>query len=467
MNRPYNATLTLASERRTRNLHDETDGFRMPKGFDALRRVQSLGTTAPALKSLGNIGPTREEDLDWSREAVDQREAGRFSEWQADLEYVWRKRVAAPIALLLEREKKRRRQAASLARAAELAGNPSDGAWYRVACMRSAEWAADHARALAMSRQDVVATCGERWRRTACGCTTVEFRVGCDQPQLCGKCRRKHWRKWSRRITLSMDYALREARERWHRSPNRRGMRPGIYLITLTAPHTGDLATDRERMGVAVRKLLKHANKYEWWSTYALTWEATSGRDGLGHMHVHLAVISSWIPYRRAEVVAATDEQALQRWDGESPAARPRSPKMTRRRWSSERGLHDVWRDAMPGALVLDVKAPITVGDAARIGAEYLAKYVTKGVDPAEFTGRKAGELLIAFRARRKVSTSAGFWERIPPECECCGELWRSLGAPQSLQQIAPGAVLRSMSERLGSHVPRGEVQVGLRWGPG
>lgn len=401
------------------NIHDETDGFRMPRGHDVDRRsrkVQSLGTTAPSAEPFRKKPPLG------------------TSEWVADLEYVWRKRVAAPMAALEARAKRRRRQARAFEREALKVGDPSLGAWLRVGCLRSAEWAEDRARALAMSRADIVEGCGERWRSVRCGCTTVELRVGCEQPQLCGTCRRAHWQLWRRRITLAMDFALGVERAKFFRTPSyrRRGMKPGIYLITLTAPHSGDLATDRERMGKAVRTLLKEANREDWWRTYALTWEATAGEDGKGHMHAHLAVISSWVPYTRDN--------------------------------GTGRGLHEVWRDAMPGALVVNVSPPCKGGDEAAIGAQYLAKYVTKGVDPSEFTGRKAGELLIAFRSKRKVTTSAGFWQRLPPECEHCKQLWQSLGAPMSLQKLLPGAVLRSMAERMGYWVPRGGPQVGLRW---
>jgi hypothetical protein len=217
-------------------------------------------------------------------------------------------------------------------------------------------------------------------------------------------------------------------------------------------------------MGAAVRRLLKHATKYEWWRTYALTWEATAGTDGGGHLHAHLAVISSWIPYRRREIV--TDEVDMERWDSESPNARPRPPRIARRQYTSERGLHDVWRDVMPGALVLDVQPPRNGSDDACTAGFYLAKYVTKGVNASEFTGRKAGELLVAFRTRRKVTTSAHFWEHPITECEECGMEWRSLGAPMSLQSLLPGAVLRSMSERTRWRwsVTRGPPQVALRW---
>lgn len=421
-------------------LHDGSDAFGIPGAGtpDRLpRSVQSLGTTDTQPE------PFRKTSLG-------------SPEWVADLEYVWRTRVAEPIAMLAARAKRRRRQATELGRYES--GNSHDGnvsgafERWRVDLLRSAEWCEERARAMAMARSDVVEACGKRWRSVRCGCSTIETRVGCEQPQLCGVCRRRHWRAWSQRITNGLTDAMACERAEYAATPayRRRGMRPGVYLITLTAPHSGDLATDRASMGGAVRKLLKHATKYRWWRTYALTWEATSGDDGAGHMHAHLAVISSWIPYTSAQ--AADNDVDLM------------SPRRRGERRKPPRGLHDVWRDAMPGALVLDVQAPQSGKDGARIGAEYLAKYVTKGVDPSEFTGRKAGELLIAFRARRKVTTSAHFWRRREPTCAHCNQLWRSLGAPVSLESVAPGAVLRAKAEALGYWIPRGGRQVGLRW---
>lgn len=303
-----------------------------------------------------------------------------------------------------------------------------------VALNRSGEWAEHRARALAMTRGDVIGACGKRWRSVRCGCKTVELRVGCDQPALCPGCRRTHWQWWRKRITHAMDEALRVERAAWFAVPSyrRRGFRPGVYLITLTAPHSGDLGTDREVMGRAVRKLLKEANREKWWSTYALTWEATAGTAGDGHMHAHLAVISSWVPYT----------------DGQNGGAR---------------GLRDVWADAMPGAVVVDVQPPRQASNAAPIAAQYLAKYVTKGVEPSEFTGRKAGELLAGMRGKRKVTTSAGFWRPPITECPDCRQAWESMGAPMSLQSMAPGAVLRAHAVRCRYTEPR-NPQVDLRW---
>ena len=376
------------------NLHHDSDtelGARSRKR--PTTSVQSFATTANRPEWLGN------------------------PEWSADLEYVWRVRVAGDVAKLEARARRRRRQA-------DQAETPRE----RVRLLRSGQWAHYRARSLALARADLVAVCGERWRTVGCRCGHREFRVDCKQTQLCGRCRSRHWQRWSRRITKAMDQALRAARAEWHRAPGRRGMVPGVYLITLTMPHGGDIEGDRKRMGEAVRRLFKVATHRQWWSTYALTYEVTPGDDKLGHVHAHLAAISSWIPY---------DE------------------------------LHAAWRAAMPGALVLDVSPPRRGSDQASMAAGYLAKYVTKGIEVADFTGRKAGELLCAFRGRRKVTTSRHFW--LPPvhTCECCGELFRSVGAPASLQKVAPAAVLRSMAERARVWWDRGKPQVDLRFDGG
>jgi hypothetical protein len=63
------------------------------------------------------------------------------------------------------------------------------------------------------------------------------------------------------------------------------------------------------------------------------------------------------------------------------------------------------------------------------------------------------------------VSTSAHFWRRHIATCECCNESFRSAGSPCSLQDIAPGAVLRSMSERTRYRdADRFAPQVLMRW---
>lgn len=354
----------------------------------ATRRVQDLGTTA-------NLPP-----------------ALRNPEWLADLEYVWRMRTADALRLLDLRARTQRR-------AARVATVPTE----RVVLSRSSEWAEHRAQAMALPRAELIATCGKRFRTVRCGCGPREIPVGCDQTLLCPRCSKRHWRVWRRRVTRSMDAHVRAARAKWA-SCGRPGKLPGVYLVTLTIPHSGSIASDRAALGRAWRKLTKVASAEGWWSAYVMVYEVTPGNDGLGHVHMHLAAVSSWIPYDR---------------------------------------LHEVWR-RVAGALVLDVSAPRS--GRVQKAADYISKYVTKGVEPGVFTGQKAGELLVAVRGKRKVSTSVDFWK---PErdrerhCKRCGERHRSLGAPPALRKVAPAAVLKAIAERVGWWVPRGAVQVVLQ----
>ena len=377
----------------TRNLdHELAVGVKRPKG--ATGSVQSLGTSANLPGALGN------------------------PEWQADMEYVWRVRTSKELHRLHARARSQRRAA----NRARLEATPWAGQ-KAVALSRSSEWAEHRAQALALPRADVVAACGARWRKVECRCGPREVKVGCDQTLLCRTCRKRHWKRWRRKIVRSMDAHVRAARGSWY-AGGRQGMRPGVYLITLTVPHQGSISDTRELLMAGWRKLTKISVAGGWWGAYAMTLEVTPGTRGDGHVHAHIAAVSSWIPYEE---------------------------------------LHAAW-EKVTGARVLDVVAP---GRATRSekAAEYLAKYVTKGVDPADFTGAKAGELLVAFRGKRKVTTSVGFWKPISNRdrlCSVCGERTWACGAPVALRKIAPGAVLRAMAERIGWWIPRGGAQVGL-----
>jgi hypothetical protein len=223
-----------------------------------------------------------------------------------------------------------------------------------------------------------------------------------------------------------MDIHLRAARASWRM--HKTGMQPGVYLVTLTGPHSGDVAQDRAALGAAWRRLTKAASAGRWWGAYALTWEVTAGKSGTPHVHAHVACVSSWIPYEE---------------------------------------LHEAWRRAMPGALVLDVQAPQRARNESGRAANYLAKYVTKGIEPGELTGQQAGSLLVAFHGRRKVTTSAHFWFAKRRECPRCGKRHVNDGRPRSLAHVAPSAVLNAAAERFGVWVPRGSPQVGLRYPDG
>lgn len=326
--------------------------------------VQSQGTTASTANPLTNPAD---------------------AEWASDLEHVWRTRMA-PVALQL------RDRARACKRRGDRAGELH---------------AKQRARAISMSRADVVGACRGRFRTIGCGCGRRDVPVGCDQPQLCTWCARRHWWRWRKRITRALRTHVRAARAAW--SQHRRGMPPGLYLVTLTMPHSGDIAADRVAMGEAWRLLSKRARASKWWGAYAATYEVTADPtrgDGLGHVHLHIAAVSSWIPY---------DE------------------------------LHAAWRCAMPGALVIDVQAPRRDANGAGAAANYLAKYVTKGVQPTDMSGQKAGEMLVGFRGRRKVTTSAHFWQD-PGCCLVCRRRFYLAAAPPGMLRHAPAAVIRAVS---------------------
>lgn len=378
------------------HLHHHDTDLASSASSRATCRLESLATTANRAPPLGN------------------------REWFADLEYVWRTRTHEALQRLHTRARSQLRAANRARRSAFPAVRQ-----HAIDLSRSSEWAEHRAQAMALPRAELVATCGKRWRKVRCACGPRELPVGCGQVQLCERCRRRAWRKWRRRLTRSIDAHVKAARSDWSRRTGRKGMLPGVYLVTLTVQHSGSIQTDREELGKAWRKLTKVAQREGWWSAYALVYEVTPGTRGDGHVHLHLAAVSSWIPYDR---------------------------------------LHEVWR-SVSGARVLDVKAPRASTRAAK-AADYLSKYVTKGVEPSEFTGAKAGELLVALRGKRRVTTSLRFWEPIRDReacCPTCGEKARSMGAPESLRVVAPGAVLQAMAERIGWWIPRGGIQCELK----
>ena len=381
---------------------------------------------APVVRKRARSAPRSVQSLGTSANPAQPQEN---REWWADLEYVWRMRTHDALQRLHRRarEKKRAaRRAADAASAAYQKSDPDTGtkqARLRVELARSSEWAEHRAQAMALPRAEVIAACGKRWRQVRCGCGVQEVKVGCDQVQLCDVCRKRHWRRWRRRITRAMDAHVRAARAQWaHR--RRRGFVPGVYLITLTVPHSGSIIQDRETLAKGWRKLTKTATAEDWWGAYALAYEVTPGEDGKGHVHAHIAAVSSWVPYDRL-----------------------------RAEWYR-----------VSGAEILDVSPPRS--GKVQNAADYLSKYVTKGVDPSVFTGQKAGELIVAMRGKRKVTTSVGFWTPTKQReivCNACGKPHQSLGAPLALRRVAPGPVLQAMAERIGFFIPRGAIQSELR----
>lgn len=211
--------------------------------------------------------------------------------------------------------------------------------------------------------------------------------------QLCQRCARKYWSRVKRDMESSL-VARRVGNQR-------------AYVLTLTVPHSGDLQVDRARLSDLWARLGREARRHRWWTCYAATFEATPGTKGDGHMHMHVALLSAWVPYKEVH-----------------------------RHWRRMLGqeshhLHFRYRHGCP----------------VEAAARYIAKYASKGVDVADFSGAKAGELLVATYGRRKVTASRGFWAR-DRTCSCCGERYRC--APGESRRVPGLGVLYREAELLG-----------------
>jgi hypothetical protein len=404
---------------------------RRAEGRRSRRRLEDIATSATRAKPDGNqaaprVNPGRNRSAEFPGHSPGPES------WWADVEHMWRVGTRAEQRRLSTRAHRLARRASNPRSTVTLAdqrkypelalvGGELAPEALRVAWARSARWASDRARAMAMARHDVLDACAQRWRTIRCDCGPRELPVGCAQVALCARCSVTYWRRWKKRIRGALELHTLGARKRWAARPagERSGMRPGIYLVTLTVPHDGGIAEQRAVLGRAWRGLTKIAHKYRWWSDYAATFEATPGSDGRGHVHLHVAAISSWIPYEE---------------------------------------LHAHWRRLAPGAVIVDVQAP-RADRTPKTAANYLAKYVTKGVEPSEFTGALAGELLVANRGKRRVLTSVDFWQLAPDPCRVCGAWHRQTGVPVGLQAVAPAGVIRGLAEVEGYWLPRGPTQ--------
>jgi hypothetical protein len=345
--------------------------------------------------------------------------------WWADVEAVWRTGVSAEIQRLERRRSEMQRRAihleASTPGCADLHEVSEESlARRRAAASRSARWARDRAASAALPRAQLLDACDQRQRMVRCGCGSRWVPVGCGQVTLCAGCARRSWKKQRRRVAQSLRAHTKAAQAAWR--PSLGGRRPGIYLLTLTGPHDGGVGAQREALRRAWRTLTKMARAGRWWGAYVMVYECTPGVNGQGHVHIHAAVVSSWIPYAQ---------------------------------------LHAAWRKAFPGAQVLDVSPPSRANRHLK-ASEYLAKYVSKGVDPLEMSGQLVGKLLIANRNKRRFATSVGFWLTQPRSCELCGLHHVCLGVPRGLRAVVPGGILRAWAERKGVWLARGDPQRSL-----
>lgn len=337
-------------------------------------------------------------------------------EWWGDLETIWRIRRAPHI------ERLKRRACRLWAEAAAM-----DCPFSRAELSRRAAWAEGRAQSQAMSREHKISTCRRRWISFRCGCQTIERPVGCDSTTLCDWCRKRHMRRWRRRITKALGAQQRARHAAWRHQGKPRGREPLVYLITLTIGHSGDVDVDRGELWAAWRAWQK-------WMTaevggsfhYAATWEVTEGEDGRGHVHCHIGAVLPWFDY------AAAGEA----WKKCSPRSSNAGIDFTRSR--------------------------------AESASKYLSKYVTKGVQLGVLPGVMAGEVIASWYGRRKVSTSRHFWRPLLARgkacCRRCAREWLVHERPPPLSRVAPESVWFATAELASVRLPRGPTQVRLRF---
>lgn len=253
-----------------------------------------------------------------------------------------------------------------------------------------------------------LAKCERRGQRVKCGCRGWRgvHLYACRQHLVCTTCQRARARRLGARIRAGLEGAVSGA-PYGHR----------LVLLTLTLRHSGDIAEDRAALARGWRAFYKALYRRGWGKfQYVGTWEVTPGEDGLGHIHAHVAVLWPW------------------------------------RDWSVCR---ELWLDACPES------ERITFVGARRDGlqsspksvANYLAKYISKGVDGAEFTRELRARVVAGTYNTRWVFTSRRFWILFEPRCQRCscriisaqyrwhGEAWKpvgdGLGAPRGSPQLS------------------------------
>lgn len=343
------------------------------------------------------------------------------AEWWADLEHIWR-----------ERRRREVERWAARAVAMRALRDSLDDDVSKADAHRRAEYADARARSQAMSRRHRLAVCRRRWITFGCACQRIERPVGCDATLLCDWCRRRHLRRWRRRITKSLAAYHRAEHAAWRAAKRPAGREPHVYLVTLTVGHSGDVERDR-------RDLWRGWRAWQKWLAvevggtfpYAAVWEVTAGRDGLGHVHCHVAAVLPYFDFGSA---------------------------------------HAAWRTACPRSSNADYQRVTANGHGrpAQRAAKYLSKYVTKGTEVGDMPGALAGAVLASWYGKRKVSTSRHFWRvqaaRGKACCRRCEHQWSVLERPRSLARTSVEAVWFALAEVHRVALPRGPAQVRLRF---
>lgn len=186
---------------------------------------------------------------------------------------------------------------------------------------------------------------------------------GCGLRWACTYCRRAYYSRVRERLA-------------WALAQNPRGT-----LQTVGVPHSGALETDERRLKRAWIRWRAHAQKHyrrSW--PYVGVYEITA--SDAGHTHAHLIY---------------HEPHTFQPWS-------------LWRRW---------WVLALPGLQWISLRR--LYGTPAQ-QAGYLAKYLSKGIEPNTLTPKRAAELLHAWRGKRVITASRGYFCGAPRRCcPLCG----------------------------------------------
>lgn len=272
-------------------------------------------------------------------------------------------------------------------------------------------WHSSRARGLRVSRAAAVAHCGTDQVYLRCGCDQwMAAPKGCRKRVVCVDCDKRRARGYARRVKESVEQHLARlngptkgvveglaagvVHQPGFRPVQARGLRGRVYMVTLTIPHQEVRGRAEELLDDAWRQLRKYAARGHWSRDCLAVLEWTPGRDGRGHPHVHVVVVSRWLDYNH---VFSSWRDACEAVGAGTPAR------------AAQQITHEGTKRAPEAA------------------ARYVAKYVAK-TSTRTFSVEDWARLAAYQVGRRTVRATRGWWDYQHPQCECCEQRWVWVG---------------------------------------
>lgn len=254
--------------------------------------------------------------------------------------------------------------------------------------------------------------CGERSIETVCrGCGSVhedqEIQIGCGHGLLCHDCRKRRIAKLRRRLNVAAEAATERAAEHGYKA----------RFLTLTLPHSGDVARDIEAIPKAWARLLREIQRRHGRLEFVRVLEWTPGTQGDGHPHAHVLIYG---PYLSREWLSHWWGHALAMLDYEVPTrtkAEVLDHLQGKRREYAELELPEQ---------CYNLQVDVRLCDPKTINVE-LAKYLVKDLLDGDENGNTRvdaalfAEAYLGLLGRRCIQTSRGYWvieTYLCPHCE-------------------------------------------------